>query len=109
MRKIQLLFSILIFVLTLTHGIIHAEEKIFIKPPDFVPATNSNGTIKYTDVPAIEKLFRSYSPILKSIVYNFNVEKFIVPDKSWLHTIIDLNKSFLQRTHIQPQGDAWDC
>ncbi len=109
MKQTKRVLSIVSFILLLMPGITHAEEKTFVKPPDFVAATNSKGTIKYIDAPSVGKIFRSYSPILKGIIYNHHVDKFIIPDKTWLNTIIRLNRNFLLRTQIQPQDDAWDC
>lgn len=78
-------------------------------PPEFVPSKDQEGSIKYITGEEIEELFKAYSKKLRTILYNKQIKKFIVPDATWLLALLDTFQEFLYQQQLRWEPDSWDC
>jgi hypothetical protein len=109
MRKLFFILPLFFWMLIAAAKISHAESHLITMPPEFVPARSTDGSVKYINERALEKLFRAESPSLQKIIYNHSIKRFIIPETQWLYDLVRMYEGFVQNSQMQPQQDTWDC
>jgi hypothetical protein len=76
----------------------HAAQQGAIEypiPAPFIPALQSDGTVRYITAREIESTIRLHSKEFKKLYWNNEIKRFIVPRHAWLDDLLDFMLIFL--------------